>query len=239
MINRIVYLLEATKAPYGGVATIYRHVEILNAHGFSAFVGLRTKPATDFYETMAPLLIHGGCLQVEPGDVFVIPECWPHLNRALREAPAKRLMFCQNQYLLPFTADPRAGITEFDVHSVIVSSQAVQVFFCDVYGVKDLPLIPYAIDPPRFAPGRQKQRRIAFMPRKLPRDAAFIKSIFQRRHPRYADVPWLPIKNVTQREAAHLMGQSDCFLSLSDERILWPAAIGSNGLRLSGRWVSW
>ena len=217
MRNRIVYMLEATKTPVGGVATIYHHVEILNAHGFAAFVGLRAKPATDFYETNAPLLIHGGRLQVAPGDVFVIPECWPRLNRALKGTPAKRLMFCQNQYYLPFTSDPRAGIAEFDVNSVIVSSQAVKVFFRDVYGVADLPLFPYAIDPARFAPARQKQRQIAFMPRKLPKDAAFIKSVFQRRHPRYADVPWLPIKNVAQREAARLMGESECFLSLSDK----------------------
>ena len=212
-----MYMLEAARAPSGGVATIYRHVEMLNAHGFEAFVGLRTKPETDFYETNAPLLIHGGRLRVALGDMFVIPECWPHLNRALRGTPAKRLMFCQNQYYLPFTSDSCGGIAELDVNSVIVSSQAVQVFFRDVYGVGDLPLLPYAIDPVRFVPRRQKQRQIAFMPRKLPKDAAFIKSVFHRRHPRYADVPWLPVKNVTQREAAQLMGESECFLSLSDK----------------------
>jgi glycosyltransferase involved in cell wall biosynthesis len=124
-------------------------------------------------------------------------------------------MFCQNQYYLPFSSDARAGIEEFGVHSVIASSQAVQEFFCEVYGLTDLPVLPYAIDKARFAPSASKKRQIAFMPRKLPADAAFIESIFKRRHPNYSDVPWLSIDGVTQREAARLMGESACFLSLS------------------------
>ena len=213
--NRIIYLLEGANAPYGGVAAIYRHVEILSAQGFKAFVGLRTKPATDFYGMNAPLLIYGGYLEVRQGDVFVVPECFPHLVKALVGTPAKRLMFCQNQYYLPFSSDPRAGIAEFGVHGVIVSSQAAREFFRDVYRLADLPLLPYAIDPARFAPTGRKNCQIAFMPRKLPQEAAFIESVFRRRHGRYADVPWLRIDSVTQREAARLMGESTCFLSLS------------------------
>jgi glycosyltransferase involved in cell wall biosynthesis len=190
-------------------------VEILNAHGFTAFVGLRRKPATDFYGTNAPLLIHDGHLRVQPGDVFVIPEYCPHLVKALMCTPAKRLMFCQNQYYLPFTSNPRAGIAEFGVHGVIASSQAVHEFFRDVYGLADLPLLPYAIDTARFAPSGRKKRQIVFMPRKLPEDAAFIQSVFRRRHTRYADVQWVRIDGVTQREAARVMGESSCFLSLS------------------------
>jgi glycosyltransferase involved in cell wall biosynthesis len=217
MNNRIVYLLEVFPDIAGGVATIYRHVEILNAHGFTAFVGLRTKPKTDYYEINAPLLIHGGYLEVRTGDVFVVPECFPHLARPLMGTPAKLLMFCQNQYRLHFTSDPRAGIAEFGVHGVIASSQAVHDFFRNVYGLADLPLVPYAIDPARYAPTGRKKRQIAFMPRKLPEDAVFIQSVFRRRHARYADVPWLRISGVKQREAARLMAESQCFLSLSDK----------------------
>jgi glycosyltransferase involved in cell wall biosynthesis len=214
-IRRIVYILEPYDFPSGGVATIYRHVEILDAHGFNAFVGLARKPATDFYDTRAPLLIHGGHLQVQPGDVFVVPEGFRTYVEALIDTPAKRLMFCQNQYYLPFTSDPRAGIAEFGVDGVIASSEAVRDFFRNVYGVDDLPLLPCAIDPGRFRPAERKKRQIAFMPRKLRRDASFIAAVFRRRHARYADVPWLPIDRVCQIEAARLMGESAVFLSLS------------------------
>jgi hypothetical protein len=213
--RRIVYLLEPFDFPSGGVATIYRHVEILNAHGFRAFVGLPKKPATDFYRTTAQLVIHGGRIHVERGDVFVIPEGFAEHVRALMPTRARRLMYCQNQYYLPFTSDPRAGIAEFGVHGVIASSEAVRDFFRDIYGVTDLPLLPYAVDPARVRPAAAKKHQIAFMPRRLGEDARFIEAIFRRRHRHYADVPWVSIDRVCQAEAARLMGESAVFLSLS------------------------
>jgi Glycosyl transferases group 1 len=146
--------------------------------------------------------------------VFVIPESFPRYVKALMDTP-KRLMFCQNHYLLSFGSFSGKGILEFGVHGIIASSQAVLEFFRGTYGLTDLPLLPYAIDTARFAPSNRKTRQIAFMPRKLPEDAAFIKAIFRRRHQGYADVPWLRVDGLAQGEAARLMGESTCFLSLS------------------------
>ena len=213
--RRIIYILEPFPFPSGGVAAIYRHVEILTENGLAACVALREKPKIDFYQTTAPLLIHGGHLQVREGDIFVIPEGFVEYMKALTPTRAKRLMFCQNQYYLRFTADARAGISELGVHGVIASSIAVQSFFHDVYGIADLPLLPYAIDPRRFAAADDKRRQIAFMPRKLPDDGVFIAATFKRRHPRYADVPWVKIDGATQVEASRIMGESAVFLSLS------------------------
>jgi len=214
--RRIIYVLEPFTVPFGGVAVIYRHVEILAAHGFAAFVALRNKPAVDFYGTTAPQLIHNGMFQVIPDDILVIPEgLWQAELRQLRGAPVRRLMFCQNQYYLPFTADSRAGISEFGVDGVIASSESVRNFFREVYGLTDIPLLPCAIDPARFTPARDKRRQIAYMPRKLPRDAKFIEAVFKRRHPRFADVPWVSIDGVSQAESARILGESLLFLSLS------------------------
>jgi glycosyltransferase involved in cell wall biosynthesis len=213
--RRIIYILEPFSFPFGGAATIYRHVEVLNENGIASFVAISEKPKIDFYQTTAPLLIHGGRLQPRTGDIFVIPEGFPKYVEALISAPVKRLMFCQNQYYLPFTTNSRAGIAEFGVHGIIASSIAVQNFFRDVYGVADLPILPYAIDTKRFVPAEAKRRQIAFMPRKLPEDARFIAATFKRRYPHYADIPWVPIDGAVQANAARMMGLSAVFLSLS------------------------
>jgi hypothetical protein len=213
--RRIIYILEPFPVPFGGVAAIYRHVEILTENGLPAYVALPEKPKIDFYQTTAPLLIHGGRLQPRPGDIFVIPEGFEGYVRALMPFPAKRFMYCQNQYYLPFTVNARGGIGEFGVHGIIASSIAVQKFFQDVYGVSDLPLLPYAIDPKRFAAADFKKRQIAFMPRKLREDGIFIAAALKRRHPRCADIPWIPIDGTTQTQSAHIMGESAVFLSLS------------------------
>ena len=118
--RRIIYVLEPFDVPFGGVAAIYRHVEILHAHGLPAFVALPRRPARDFYGSTAPLLIHEGPLQnlARPGDIFVIPEGFPAVMKALAQTPARRLMFCQNYYLLPFSGEPGAGIAEYEVNGV-------------------------------------------------------------------------------------------------------------------------
>ncbi len=215
--RRIIYVLDAFDVPFGGVAAIYRHVEILHAHGMPASVALQKLPARDFYDTKAPLLIHDGRLHdhARQGDIFVLPESFSAGAAALAGTPAKRLMFCQNHHYLAFSKNPGLGIAEFHVDGVIASSEAIRGFFHDVYGIRNLPLLPYAIDCTIFKPAERKKRQIAFMPRKLPRDAGFLLASFRRRHPRHAAVAWVPIDKVTRAASARILAESDVFLSLS------------------------
>ena len=223
--RRVIFLLKPLPSPSGGVAAIYRHVEILNTHGVPAFVALRKKPKVDFYRTTAPQLIFGNALlgkraslrrQVRAGDIWVVPEVYPDYIRMLEGTPAKRLMLCQNHYFLPLPLDSRGGIDEFSVHGVIATTESIQSFFRDVYSTPVPYLHSYAIDPQIFAPALVKKRQIAYMPRKLSNeDVAFLIACFKRRHASYSGVPWVKIADVPQSEAARIMGESGVFLSLS------------------------
>jgi hypothetical protein len=213
--RRVIFVLEPFPFPSGGVATIYRHAEILADHGIPALVALPQKPAVDFYASRAPLIIHGGCMPMHSGDVVVVPEIFRKHLEAIKSLPVKRVMFCQNQYNLPFRQIPGPGASEFGVRTIVASSEAVRTFFRDVYGIADTPLIPYAIDPAAFFPATVKRRQIAFMPRKLGQEVPFLMATFRRRHRRHANVPWVAIDKATQRHAAVMMAESAVFLSLS------------------------
>lgn len=215
MKRRIVFVTEAFPFPSGGVAVTYRHAEILAAHGFNAMVALPAKPSVDFYASKAPLLIHGGALSPEAGDIWVIPEGFRSYVEVLSQSPVTRLMLCQNQFYLPFGAHPRAGFSEFGVDGVIVTSESIRDFFALVYGLENVPLIPCAVDPAVFRPAPVKALQVAFMPRKLGDEAAFIQAMLRRLHPRHADVPWVAIQGQSQAMAASIMGQSAVFLALS------------------------
>jgi len=218
--RRVIFVLEPFPFPAGGVALIYRHAEILVQDGIPAFVALPEKPPVDFYATTAPLIVHGGKMPWRHGDVFVIPEGFSNYVKAIARAPVRRLMFCQNQYYLPFTDSPQAGFGEFGVHGVIASSESVRSFFLDVYGLADVPLIPCSIDTALFSPAPAKRRQIAYMPRKLPQEAEFIRSVFQRRHRLYSGIPWVAIEGKTQREVATILADSEIFLSLAHKESL-------------------
>lgn len=214
--RRIVFVAEPYAFPSGGVAVIYEHVELLARHGHRAVVALAQKPAVDFYGRRAPLWIHGGALAPEPGDIWVLPEGFRVYAEVLANSPVTLLMFCQNQYYLPFGADPRKDVfQEFGVDGVIASSESVRDFFRDVYGLDDLPLIPCAVDPARFQASAPKVQQVALMPRKLGEEAGFLQALLRRMHPRHAEVPWVPIQGCTQQDAAAMLSRSSVFLSLS------------------------
>ena len=214
MNRRIIYLLDAAVAPAGGFAVIYKHVEILSEHGFNAFVGLARMPDIDFYKSRAPILIHNDNIIAQKGDIYVIPEPFQNYMEALKSAPCKKIMFCQNHYYLPFSGNYNLGFSEFSVDSVLISSQSIASYLGSVYGLKNLPLIPYSIDN-KFFPSANKLRQIAYMPRKLPDEAKFIQASFKRLFKEFQDIPWVSIHGVSTDIAAKILSESAFFLSLS------------------------
>jgi hypothetical protein len=207
---RIRYLLPPFDKPFGGVATIHRHVAWLAAEGLDAAIALPAPPPRDFYEPGARVELDFAPL---PGDRLVVPEGALTLLASFADAPVRRLMFCQNQYYLPFGADPRRGIAEFGVERIFGSSVAVRDFFRDVYAL-DVPIVPYSIDRAAYGPA-PKARAILLMPRKRGDLAAFLHHTFKRRHARLADVPWVAVDGASVAEAAVEMGRAQWFLSLS------------------------
>jgi hypothetical protein len=214
---RIIFFLAPFSVPFGGVATILEHVRVLSKNGISAWVAMPEQPTLDFYQTDVPTIIYSDALEVFENDMCVFPEGLLGYIQAVKGRPAKRLMFCQNQYYLPFSARPELGFSEFHLDGVIASSLAVHSFLEDVYGLENIPLIPYAIDPSAYARESHKKRQIAFMPRKLGDYVPFIQATFVRIYPDYLDIPWVAIHQMTRRDAAQVLSESAIFLSLSDK----------------------
>lgn len=234
--RRILFMLEPFDKPFGGVAVIYQHVEVLNEAGVEAYVALRRQPDVDFYDRNAPLLLHGGSVPVEPGDICVVPEGFHEYFRAFQGVPATVVMFCQNHFYLPFTDNPAQGVRELRADLLVVSSEAIRDFFADVYGLRDVPVIPCAVDAAFYKPAGEKKRQIAYMPRKLPAEGAFIKAVFRRMYPRHSDVPWIAIEGVDRYGVAQALGQSEVFLSLShrDSLGLPPLEAMASGCLVAG-----
>ena len=154
--RRIIFILEPFEFPAGGVGVVYDHVEILSQNGFKAFVALPKKPSIDFYKSNAPLII-GNDITYQEGDIYVIPEGFSGHMQVLRNSPAKKIMFCQNQYYMPFSGNPLLGFSEFPVDGVIASSESIRFFLKEVYGLSNVPLIPCSIDTSLYSSGIKKK----------------------------------------------------------------------------------
>src|ERR1700732_2833238 len=75
-------------------------------------------------------------------------------------------------------------------------------------------IVPYSIDTLRFHPAA-KQKRIAFMPRKRPIEAAYIRDMFRFTYPEYRDWQWQELNHLSEVEIAQAMNEAQIFVSLS------------------------
>jgi hypothetical protein len=73
-IPKIYFCCAASDIPYGGVKVLYRHVDILNKYGFSAFI-MHDKPMfrCTWFDNTTPI-VYLGETRIYSTDYLVIPE---------------------------------------------------------------------------------------------------------------------------------------------------------------------
>jgi hypothetical protein len=212
--RQILYFNHDNPKPAGGVRTIYEHVGHLVRNGFNAFVVQgRTGFKPDWFSAGVPAISYEQGLNVSPDDVMVIPEDLPILWR-LCELPLKKIIFCQNHFCAFSMLAPGQTWRSLGIAQVLCSSEAIAEFVRKDLGWSEAPIVHYAVDPRLFKPGKKKIQ-IAYMPRKAPIDAAFIRGLFTRMGGRAAEVPWMEVDGVSIERAAAIMAESAIFLSLS------------------------
>src|SRR5262249_30646296 len=116
------------------------------------------------------------------------------------------------QFYTLFNAVPPARYAGLGFDRVVCQSLIAKGFLERVLKLRDVAVIPCAIDPDLFHP-RLKTSQIAFIPRKLPREAAVIQSVFALKYPQLR-VSWQVIDKRSESETAEIFGRSTIVLSL-------------------------
>jgi len=212
--RRILYFSKNFSYPLGGVRIIHHHVAILARHGCDAYVLLRQEEPQRFFDSTVPSLIAGRNFVVRPTDIFVVPEPWGDVLQSLSRTSARRVVFCQNHFYMPHGLGSAPDYASHGVSTIFCCGEVIAAYVRDTFGIPEVPVVHNAIDLTLFQPA-PKRRQIAFMPRKMRKEAEFIKMTFQRRHPAFASLPWIPIEMMPEARVAELLGESSIFLSLS------------------------
>jgi glycosyltransferase involved in cell wall biosynthesis len=211
--GRVVYVVTEWPYPSGGVKIIHRHVELLRAAGVDAVIWVRD-PGFRFswLDSTAPL-VSGAELDLGPADLLVVPEVM--VSPGLDPAPdARKIIFNQGHYL---TYERYAASEEYpgwvsDPDMWVVSEESAAVL-----GRTEPRLttrhIPNPVDLDLFRPARERRRRICWMPRRRPHEAALLERLL-RNDKRSAGVELTAIDGRTEAEVAQLLGESSVFLSL-------------------------
>jgi hypothetical protein len=218
--RRILALCPDWTFPSGGVRKIYRHVEVLNALGYRAFVGHQAAGfRCTWFESNAPIAEKEKNWPPDPtGDILVCPEfvAW----QMVQTTPGlPKVIFNQGAYLTfqgmkeKFTAPPYES-DEF-VGTIVVSEDS-RSYLNYAFPKHRVLRIHNAVDPAMFFPVENKRRQIAYMPRKMSADARQILTILQ--HRRSLDgFEVVAIENLTELQTAEVLRDSMIFLNFCSQ----------------------
>lgn len=150
-----------------------------------------------------------------PDDVVVIPEYYRDAFRHFATLPCRRVVHTQGPFLT---------FRGFDTIEAMNADGLIAGIACSTFG-RDLMLrmgstLAWQVVTPFIHPyfhdrGTPKKCQVAYMPDKRPKEAPVIRALFRQRHPRFAEVPWVPIAGLSRAECARVMAESAVFASLS------------------------
>jgi len=203
--------------PTGGAKMLYRHVDVLNKHGFTASV-VHAKPGFRFgwFENNTPIsyLTHPF---VNTSDILVVPEMFgPYLTEIGRGT--KKVIYNQNCYCTfqgySFEAENRqTGYLDKELLATIVVSEDSRSYLEHVFPNLRILRIRHSINPDIFFNAAStKKRQICFMPRKKQSDALQIINILKFRNV-LNSFELVPIHNKPETEVAAILRDSLIYLS--------------------------
>lgn len=217
--RRILVLCPDWTYPSGGVRKIYRHVEVLNALGYRAFIR-HGQPGfhCGWFQSDAPIVDVATSWPPDPGsDLIVCPEIFAwHLVDA---SGVPKIVFNQNAYLTfhgmreNFSAPPY--LSEEFIGTIVVSDDT-RACLNYVFPKHRVWRIHNAIDPSMFYPATRKSRRIAYMPRKLAADARQVIAILHQRGS-LDGFEVVAIDKMSEVKTAQVLCDAMIFLSFSSQ----------------------
>jgi hypothetical protein len=202
--------------PWGGIRKLYRHVDVLHAHGWPATI-LHKQPGfrCTWFANQTPVAYVGQAV-VGHSDFVAVPEVYgPNITAMF--PGVRKVIFNQNCYLTfqGFSLDlpeARMPYDHVDVVAALVVSQDSQEYLRYVFPKLQVHRLRYSIDPELFHANTPKQQQIAFMPRKKSEDVLQVLNILKARRA-LAGFALVPIHEKTEAEAAGLLRTARIFLS--------------------------
>lgn len=213
-VPTVYYFARDFDAPSGGIRTIYRHVDLLNAAGVPAAVLHERRGFRCGWFPNQTRITDVGSTGIGPDDLLVVPETDAALLPSLPEG-VRHVVFNQNCHL---TWERDAGaVTDHYLRGrglvgiMVVSAHSEEL----LRHAFDRPVhrVSQCIDPDLFAPPeRPNSRVLCYMPRRGQADAEAVLQILRARGV-LANWRVDPVHGVPEPEVARRLRRSTVFLS--------------------------
>lgn len=209
MAQNNIYFTFTLPPVSGGHFVAIEQIAALNRMGFNAKVYYVGAP-DGFGKFPVPAVRAGAPLSAD--DIIVVGEDNKKLLQELKNLTCAKVLFNQNPYYTFVGFDSAAELAAYPFAAVIVPSDFCAAQMKAMGATHAIHRVRPAV-PDYFAPGAKKLQ-IAFTPRKRQVEALYLKSYFAARAPEYAQLPWVPLINISRQDCARAMSQSAIFAAL-------------------------
>jgi hypothetical protein len=218
-MSKVFFLCPDDNRPYGGVRVLYRCVDTLNVAGISATVVHRKVDFRCTWFENKTSVTPASEVRFTTGDLLVLPE-WYRESIPEIAPGVPHLVFNQNPHETFTGSEITKGswkpVVSADTVGIVANSPYTFEYLS--YSFPHIPIyrITLGIDPGIFFPPEgEKEKSIAFMPRKRRRELVQLLRVLDLRG---ALGGWTlrAIDGMTEAETARILRDSAVFLSLND-----------------------
>ncbi len=209
---RIVYLSWPAAEIAGGIKIAFRHVEALREAGVEAVVATADAEPPGWFQTTAPTIALSAVSRGE--DVLVFPENHHGLLKTFGGWPNRKVVFCQNQFMVFRGLGGCRSYADFGVSGLLCAGQAAADYCRMRFPDTPIEVVPVCVDQELFHFQREKKLQIAYAPRKRTMEAGFIRDLFLARNPDFSSVPWIEIRAATETQLAAVLRETAVYLAL-------------------------
>ena len=219
-MSRILYVSHDVDQPRGGIGVLYDHVAALRDHGFDAFVVHATKGFRyPFGQRNVPVLDGSSSFKVLKTDTLVVPEDYEPVIKACRALVCRKVLFCQNHFLVFQGIAPGETWREFGFTAYLCVSTPIQESMKRWFGVSASIVRP-SVDAVYFSGGVKQNDspiRLACMPRKggvhnlRLVQGLLVADGFSRRN----ELVWCEIDGLSKEQVAERLRDSHIYVSTS------------------------
>jgi hypothetical protein len=209
---QIVFICPAVQKITGGIKCIFRMAATLRRLGYDAVVFEPTGSRPTWFATDVPVFDRR-IFKPTSEQIVVLPEDQPIVLERFARRPQRKVVYCQNHFYAAMSMVDSRTYGDFGVSHILCSGRTIYDYCRHRHPDVPAHVIPIGVNPQQFYP-RPKTERIAYIPRKRPVEALYIRDLFRFEYPRFRDIEWLELKEKTEQEIAEAVGGSTVFLVL-------------------------
>jgi len=211
---KIVFFCPPVTVINGGIKHIFKMAEALIAQGREVVVFEQNGQRPAWFTSSAPI-VGQGIFSPAADHLYVLPEDQPRILADFARLPQRKIIYSQNHFYGALGLEAAASYADYGVTDIICSSRTIYDHCRLRHPSVRSHVVPCAVDRSQFKSAPVKRNVIAYMPRKRPIEAIYLRDMFRFTYPKDRHWEWHEIANVNETDAARLMGEARVFLSLS------------------------